>query len=526
MLRKQGVRLNTSVPGILLAFFGLPGLRALGAQDTDPAARTGQSFNDSLPVLLAESSALAAQGQHALAAETLITAFEMHPDPLWDRDDYWRSLVRGFQGFAKLTPDERTRLLGQHARAPRGQGKTQAPFFNQLTDWMHDALPGTSLRSPGAKLIVAGWHYQMGDYPTAAAQAMAVIQMAPDSLAAEYGAMALVLSRIYRRDFAAGSEDVRLVTSLMPDTGAAAWAVVQLNWWYGRLRQPDLAKDLDKRVISRTPASRAGRVAGTMLALIEAAEARRYELAVELFEQIQQYNDLAEVDVILDTLLVGIPWLERRDARFKTAAGEAIAALEGLSKQEDRPFSSQVARLLLARLHMRLSKPKEAICLLVPFTASDDRKAVLKTRAHALASIGAMEWRSNPHRATQALEAFADDYLDLPWSDSAVLMLAGLYLKQHRNQDALEAFGWLKDRRELRTSLWPAPQDQITAGIAGALMGLGRASEAWQTIRPLVSRMPRDELMHKLGLLSREGFAEQAGFVRQRIRTNAEAETP
>jgi len=521
----SGVRSVSLVPAVLLwpclvEIDGVLAQEEVGAPEDWPDPDAGGFVEtDPLPQILAESYLLAEEDRYLEALQGLILAFETYPENEWNRDDYWRALVKGWAWFGCLGSSERQKLLTRCARPAAGESTTQVPFVDPLIQWMRDLLPGTCLQSPGGKLLLGVWNWQTGNYPIALGYAMGVLQRYPNSLAAEYGSMGLILARIHQRDFQAGSEDVRLITALMPDRPAAAWAVVQLNWWWCRVRQPDQASELNRQVLGRHPGTLAGHAAATMSALLDAAVARRYREALEEFERIRPYNHLAELPPMLDTLLIGIDWPKRHsDPQVRQQVKEMIRTLQELMEDTGRPFQAKMARMLLGYAYgWRLIDYRQGAATLAPLTAKDQDEPDLYTRAHALALTGLFLWRCDPKRSLEVLEVYADDYLDLPWSDDAIVMLAGLYLKTRQYALALEAFQWLKDRREFGLSLWPAPVDQVTGGIAGALLGLGRIGEAWQTIQPVIQGMSREELGRKLRLLSKEGFTREATFAQKQL---------
>lgn len=467
--------------------------------------------------ILSETRALADKHLYVQALDDVMLGLETCPDGEWAHDDYWRALVRAYQWFGKVSPSDRASLLHRYANPAKAQGRTQEPFFNLLTRWMHDVLPGTSLQSPGAKLTLAGWHWQMGNYPAAFAQAMGVIQMAPNSLAAEYGARALILGRLYRHDFDAGSRDAQIVGGLMPNTKAAGWAVAQLNWWHGHQKRLDSARELNHRVINRSPGTLVSDVSATMLALIGAIEAGQYARAIELLEYVRPYNRLTEPRVILGTFTSHLDWSQRRTPAVKVEIDELERAAIDTMANGSSPYQRKFARLLLARVYEAQWKTDEAVALLEPLTVREEDDDDFELRAHALAMIGVMLFKEKPRKALEALEAFADDYMELPLSDNAILILGALYLKAHRYQEALDAFRWVQDRNDAGVSLWPAPAEQVTAGMAGALWGLGRVGEAWRTIRPVIESMPPDKLQRRLMKLSRVGFKGEVNFLQTRL---------
>ncbi len=395
--------------------------------------------------------------------------------------------------------------------------RSAAPLVKVMTRWLPPLSPSRAGRTPEMKLVLGLAHWKAGHRHQAFAYATDLLRSDRDSVAAEYAAMGLALTYVHESDWSRTIKKIERVVRLMPDRPPGPWAVAQLNWRLCRFREIDLAKMFNQRVIAKHRHSRAARVARTMMNLIEDARRGNYDGLLDTLEQVQPYMSLTEVDVVLDVLLMGIDWRRKREPHVQSAIDRARRCLQRIAENDQDLFRRKYALLLLADLSVRTGKPRNALTILEPFALPGGDDEDPEVRAYALAMIGLLLWQRDPPVAVEALEAFADEYLDLAWSDAAVLMLAGLYLRSGMCEEALVWFRWLNDRLDSGTAIEPAEEQMVRAGLAGALLRTGQIGEAWEAIAPLVRKMTPDQVAAGLRRARLWGYRTEAKAVQEKL---------
>ena len=418
--------------------------------------------------------------------------------------------------FDELSQDDKEVFI-ESIETGQEPPRSKAPMAKVMTRWLRSVRPSHAHFTPPMKLLLGLAHWKAGHRDKAIAYATQLLESDTDSVSAEYAAMGLVLTYVYESDWRETTKKVERIVRLMPNRPAGPWAVAQLNWRLCRFREIDLAKTFNQRVVAKHPHTRAARVAETMMRLIQDARMGDCDRLLDTLGQVQPYMRLAEVDVVLDVLLMGIDWRRKREPYVRSTIDRARRDLRHIAENDHDPFRRKYARLLLADICVRTGRLKDALAILDPFALPDGDDEDPEVRAYALAMIGLILWQRDPPVAVEALEAFADDYLDLAWSDAAVLMLAGLYLRSGMYEEALVWFGWLKDRLDSGTAIEPADEQMVRAGLAGALLRTGRIGEAWRAIAPLVEKMTPDQIAAGLRRARIWGYREEAKAVRKKL---------
>lgn len=453
------------------------GATAFARQPVEPTAGASPGGKDpSLKDLLNQCAGLAEENRYAEALDGIIAALETHPDGAWDLNTYWGALMRGFEWFGRLSDDEQDRVLARYAKPRSGQGKTQAPLFNQLTDWMHDVLPGTSLKSPGGKLALATWYWQRGHHARAVAYGMGVFQTSPDTLAGQTAMMALVAGQYFRCGHEGALRTVRMAVRLAPNARTTGWGICRVVLYLCDRRQAERAKAFCQEVRAAAPGTLASEVADQVFTLIGEIEAMAYTEALERMWGLREYAMPGPAKDILGTLLPGIALptdLKTFEARDRL--DELMwAAREEVEAQRD-PLRTALAHVVLAHCAFLRGKVNQAV---------EHYQSALDTNhpdveEYALAQLGSLLSGSDPVRAIECLERLRRRHGGgLAGFESQDRQLADLYLKEGRYEDALRVYRDLEERCRKGCTLVDVRSEWMRASVVACLRGLGRDQEA------------------------------------------------
>jgi len=507
----------------LLIVLGVPGMRDATrlCQAQQSSLQTESTPSEGLPTAtlqdpLTRIDELALDGKYAEALATLVASFEdrLIPSSEGVYEVMWR---KSFDWFAKASQSERGSLVVSCDGTSSTGGSGSVPLSAVLRTLV-GSVSSTNLKTPEAMGLLAGWCWQVGSYPTAAAYAIRAIETAPNGAAAPQAARWLVLMDVHKRDLPALGEDVRMIARQMPGRPVAAWAIVQANWCYGASRQAQTARDIDRAILSSSSGTAVAEATAGVLVLMEAAQSRNYRQVIEQLQRIRQYNRPCQTDQMVEAILSGIDWTKgSRNAEVRAQWEDALRQMRGIVESGSSVFSADMGSLVLSRLQERVGQGDEAIKTLMPFTVSGAADEDMGYRPHALAHIGMLLWRSDVKRAAESLESFVKDYPELSIWDDAAAALGGLYLKQHRYEEALGVFRQIDQRRKTGSCLSPARADHVGGGLAASYFGLGRIGEASAALLDQMRQMSREEAARKLRLATHVGYGQAAGFAQRQL---------
>ncbi len=520
MLRPNLQRSIGRVGGVvLLVLSAVGGAAAFAAQPIGSAAESARAEKDpSLTDLLNRCAGLAVEDRYAEALDGIIAAFETHPDSAWDLNTFWGALIRGFEWFGRLSDDEQERVLARYAKPRSGQGKTQAPLFNQLTDWMHDVLPATSLKSPGGKLALATWYWQAGHHARAVAYGMGVFQTSPDTLAGQTAMMALVAGQYFRCGHEGALRTVQMAVRLAPNGQTTGWGICRVVLYLCDRRQVERAKAFCREVRTAAPGTLASAVADQALGMIGDIEAMAYPQALERMWELRAYAMPGPAKDILGTLLPGIASpTDLKALEAQERVDELTRAAQKEVEWRRDPLRTALAHVVLAHCAFLRAKPNQAV---------EHYQSALDTNhpdveEYVLAQLGELLSRSDPPRAIECLERLRRRHgggaAGWEWQDKA---LAELYQSQGRYEEALQTYRDLEERCRKRCTLVDVRSDWMSASVVACLRGLGRDQEADDLAEEVLRGHHYDAPIETLT----DGQLSDLHFLLNRMGRNQEAE--
>ncbi len=478
-----------------------------------------------LDELLADAQTLIKQGDHADALRTIIRALEQYPDKAWDPEAYKDALEDALGCFLKMSDGDRQRLMDQYEGGSPEPGSSSVPPLRDLTNWLRELIPLTSLKSPGGRFCLGAMNFVQGNYARAIAYGMAVLQQAPDSRASEHVIIGLMAAQYYRLDPAGALRTVRVAANVAPNNRATGWAVCRGVLYLCAHNQAEQAKELCGKIQATAPGSVAADVAARMARLIDEIESMAFGSAFETMWGVRQYAIPGAAGEALDALAMGISWLrwrtdpacgERLDALMRAAKAEAASAAD--------PQRRACALLIQAHCYQRRGLKKQSAELFQRVV--DTRQPGLEE--YALGQLGRDLARFDRKRAIAALERYRDRCESSAGSSPHVRRLARLYRLEGRYEEALKLFERLEDRCRRGQAIVDVRGDSLTAEKVGCLRGLGRDAEANVLAEPLLRRhrhgTPLDELNAKelgelYGLLKKMCRDEEAAvFEKEMLR--------
>jgi tetratricopeptide (TPR) repeat protein len=512
MARVTSLKAGVAFSMILLCGWMISGT----ARGAEPEGVTGLPAGQatSPQLLLEQAYKHADANEYQRGLDVIITALESHPDSAWDRKDYWNAVVKGFEWFARLPDAERERMMGKYGKPKTGSGKTEAPLFNQMTNWMHDLLPGTPLKSPGGKLVLGTWHWQSGNYTTAVAYALGVLQARPNSLAGQTALTALIGAQYYGCDKTGALRTIRLGAKLAPNTPTTAWAICRGVLHLCAQNDVETAKGLCTEILQASTGTLAGSVAGQMYDLIGEIEGMAYKDALERMWRLRDYAVPGPASDVLRTLTMGIdPMKHPRDLEAQERIESITYAAQDEIDTGKDPLRRACAFLILGYCANVKGETRKAVEFYQ--TAVDTGQE--GTEEYALAEMGRILFSMDVKRATEVLERFRKNHGGSAGSEPLHELLGMCYQRQGRYAEALKIFQDLESHCNRGQAMVDVRGDRLTARMAGCLRGLGRHEEAERLAARILERHSFGAAPDKLG---GEELGELFGLLKEMERTD------
>ncbi len=527
MVRLKMARVFCVVVGLGLTVFIFGRGTSVLAQEPSLVQTSVPDQREAVKQLVKDIHRHAAEGRLAQAIEAALAAFETCPDAAWDRETYGRTLAKTFEWFGKASSSERERLFSKYtARGKRG-GKAEDPLSNQLTRWMHDAVPSTSLKSLASKLAIAGWNWQMGNKSLALAQGIAVLQQYPESLAAEFAIMGLVTAQYYGCDRQGIFRTVRTAVKVAPNNRATGWAICRLAFAECSQGRTESITQLCSDVQSQSRDSLAAQVAGEIALIIEYLESSAYEQVFDRLWGIREYCTPVPADDILETLSMRADWARHP---MDPAVKHRLDALAGAAKAEadSHPDPQRRGCALLVLGHCANVQGQTSKAVEFYEKAVDTGQP--GTAEHGLAQLARLLSDTDPNRAIRCMEQFRDRFGKSTGSEVYLKNLAHLYRKQGRFEEGLALFEELERQSGKGHAMVDIRDERLIAGKVGCLRGLGRHEEADKLAEPLLKQyrysaalkdLADDDVGNLYPILAEMGRSEEAERCKQELHRRA-----
>lgn len=479
MFCRQSTGIAAYVIGGLMLVPGGAQVHPLRAQEPATAA---PEERPALADVLAQAHAIADSGRPADALRKLFAAFEDYPDDAWAPDDFRRILNRVQDWFAKLPKSERRTLLAEY-QGTHAPGSASGAPLQQLTAWLSETAPGTSLRSPGARLAYGLCNFVEGNYLQFIASAMGVFQQAPNSVAAGYAIVNLMGMQYYRFDTQGMYRTVRVAAGVAPDNPRTAWALCAFTMYLCSKGQSQAARDLCGEIRRNAPETLVARVADQTLGLLDMIESQAYSAAIDRFWQLRDFIIPIPGQYVLGTLAMGIDWDRwRTDSGAKQRIDLLLRAAEAELSRNPDPQRRACALLIVGHCFQCQGNKRQAAEYFQQAADTGQPGA----EEYGLSRAGRNWAGIDPKRAIAALERFRKTHGRGGGAETSLALLASLYRKEGRYEEGLQLFLELEERCRSGQALVDVTSESLRAGIVGCLRGLGREAEAAALADPLL----------------------------------------
>jgi hypothetical protein len=419
-----------------------------------------QTPSAELQSAVTEARSAGEAGDYAAAFAKGLAAIETYPEAQWDRETLRAFSVQvGEHWFPRLSGEQKQSALAALAEPKSAAAKGIKAY----------ALWRTKQRAQGLALL------------------MPLIREHPDSMAADYAIRWLVIVQRVTFGEVGMAEPVKAVVQAAPNSPASAWAVCQLTWRYGSKQRLDLARKAHADMLALGVDGLAVTVTRQLASLLEALEAANYIAATNVLSTLRDYTRTdTPTNQVIDTFLVGI------DARNPEASGGRIAALQqafGPMAENDPDGERRCfADAILARLLELQDKKSEAADRYQRIVGS----GVKTLEPFALSRIGQLCFRSDPERATAALERFrqVETQNRVSGNEGTVLMLGPLYLRQKKYAEGQKLYTWLLEQDAAGEFLRDSAKqtEDLQVGLAACLLGQGKETEGHALLDPILSK--------------------------------------
>ncbi len=435
--------------------------------------------------IVSEADRLAAQGDYDQALRRIIPGLEEYPGAL-NREAYDTLRRRTYDWFGKATSTQREALIAELEDGSIPAGDSGTIPLSRLTEWLNLLLPTTTLRTPDALLVAAGWQRQMGNVPRAVTYATLAYLQDPNAPAAERAIPTAMAWQYYGFQPAGMAQTARIAVQAAPDGWAAAWAICRMGVFYTYAGKPDEAERFCQEMQAQASSNTlAGRTASEMILWIHDIRTHAYASALERFWTLHDYllTDMPGDDV-LRALCLDINWLHARtDPAIKARVDQITSFCKlDLATGKDSVRKACVLLILAHCSHSQGDATSAAV-----FLERMVKHGVPVLEEFGLDRLAGLYFLKNPSRAVECLETRFNRYgATTDGSETAMRTLGMLYRKLGRYDEALLCLQEAQRRCAVGQAAIDVRGPVLTANIAGCLQRLGRSAEAEALAAPLL----------------------------------------